>query len=70
MLTLIVGGSLVAGSDNPHRGTLMPLGPSTLSVGLGIFGRLILSLALAGRWWLKNWVGLGFNGDRLHVQPP
>jgi hypothetical protein len=34
MLTLIVGGSLVAGSDNPHRGTLMPLGPSTPSVGL------------------------------------
>ena len=34
MLTLIVGGSLVAGSDNPHPGTLMPLGPSTPSVGL------------------------------------
>jgi hypothetical protein len=36
MLTLIVGGSLVAGSDNPHPGTLMPLGPSTPSVGLGL----------------------------------
>jgi hypothetical protein len=34
---LIVGGSLVAGSDNPHRGTPMPLGPSTPSVGVSNF---------------------------------
>jgi hypothetical protein len=26
MLMLIVGGSFVAGSDNPHDGTSMPLG--------------------------------------------
>jgi hypothetical protein len=26
MVMLMVGGSLVAGSDNPHDGTLMPLG--------------------------------------------
>src|SRR3954471_11918711 len=31
MLMLIAGGSFVAGSDNPHFGTLMPLGPSTPS---------------------------------------
>jgi hypothetical protein len=31
MLMLITGGSLVAGSDNPHFGTMMPLGPSTPS---------------------------------------
>ena len=30
MLMLIAGGSFVAGSDNPHHGTSMPLGPSTL----------------------------------------
>jgi hypothetical protein len=29
-----VGGSFVAGSDNPHDGTSMPLGASTPSVGL------------------------------------
>jgi hypothetical protein len=29
---LIAGGSFVAGSDNPHHGTSMPLGPSTPSV--------------------------------------
>jgi FtsP/CotA-like multicopper oxidase with cupredoxin domain len=28
---LITGGSLVAGSDNPHFGTMMPLGSSTPS---------------------------------------
>src|SRR3954451_8169726 len=32
MLMLMAGGFLVAGSDNPHFGTLMPLGPSTPSV--------------------------------------
>src|SRR3954469_15257018 len=32
MLMLMAGGSLVAGSDNPHFGTLMPFGPSTPSV--------------------------------------
>src|SRR3954468_5453202 len=32
LLMLMAGGSLVAGSDNPHFGTLMPLGPSTPSV--------------------------------------
>jgi hypothetical protein len=26
MLMLIAGGSFVAGSDNPHHGTSMPLG--------------------------------------------
>jgi hypothetical protein len=31
MLMLMAGGSLVAGSDNPHFGTSMPLGPSTPS---------------------------------------
>ena len=34
MVMLMAGGSLVAGSDNPHFGTSMPLGPSTPSVGL------------------------------------
>jgi hypothetical protein len=60
MLTLIVGGSLVAGSDNPHRGTLMPLGPSTPSVGLGIFSRLILPLAFASPLMAAKmgWIGL------------
>jgi hypothetical protein len=32
MLMLMADGSLVAGSDNPHFGTSMPLGPSTPSV--------------------------------------
>jgi hypothetical protein len=31
MVMLMVGGSPVAGSDNPQRGTSMPLGPSTPS---------------------------------------
>jgi hypothetical protein len=31
MLMLMAGGSLVAGSDKPHFGTSMPLGPSTPS---------------------------------------
>src|SRR5271166_3120515 len=34
MLMLIVGGSLVAGSDNPHDGIDAAGGPSTPSVGL------------------------------------
>jgi ribosomal-protein-alanine N-acetyltransferase len=39
---LIAGGSFVAGSDNPHDGTSMPLGPSTpsdqLIGGVGLDG--------------------------------
>jgi transposase len=38
---LMAGGSLVAGSDKPHFGTLMPLGPSTPSF-------LVWKLGLAG----------------------
>jgi hypothetical protein len=34
MLMLIAGGSLSTGSHDPYCGTLMPLGPSTPSVGL------------------------------------
>jgi hypothetical protein len=57
---LIVGGSFVAGSDNPHDGTSMPLGASTPSVGLGIFSRLILLLAFAAPLMAAKmgWIGL------------
>src|SRR5208282_2667710 len=34
MVILIAGGSLSTGSHDPYCGTLMPLGPSTPSVGL------------------------------------
>ena len=34
MLMLIAGGSLSTGSHDPYCGTLMPLGPSTPSVGV------------------------------------
>src|SRR5664280_2891441 len=34
MVMLIAGGSLSTGSHDPYCGTLMPLGPSTPSVGL------------------------------------
>src|SRR5271169_2846768 len=36
MVMLIAGGSLSTGSHDPYCGTLMPLGPSTPSVGLGV----------------------------------
>src|SRR5271165_5065899 len=34
MVMLIAGGSLSTGSHDPYCGTLMPLGPSTPSVGV------------------------------------
>src|SRR4051794_40229680 len=53
MVMLIADGSFVAGADNPHPGTSMPLGPSTPSVGLRFpadhekAGRLASDLFLA-----------------------
>src|SRR5277367_4638774 len=54
MVMLIAGGSLSTGSHDPYCGTLMPLGPSTPSVGLKHEARtkwiFISSLALDGKY--------------------
>src|ERR1700733_56016 len=48
MLMLIAGCSFVAGSDNPHDGTSMPLGPSTPSDRFRLTLSGSISLCLRG----------------------
>jgi hypothetical protein len=46
MLTLMVGGSLVAGSNDPQCGTSMPLGPSTPSVCVDFHSSIPISFTV------------------------